>query len=73
MDVKTESKLLLSALLLLPFGAGVLMLISDSWGLYPYIMFFIGLVGLLYLWIPRKWFRKEEEHKGHKSHKQKKH
>ena len=43
MDVKTESKLLLSALLLLPFGAGVVMLISDAWGIYPYLLFLIGL------------------------------
>lgn len=58
MDVKTESKLLLSALLLLPFAAGVLMLVSDAPGIYPYLLFLIGLIGYLYLWIPRKWFRK---------------
>ena len=66
MEVKTESKLLLSALLLLPFAAGLVMILSDAWGIYPYLMFLIGLLGLLWLWIPRKWFRKEEKHKHHK-------
>ena len=68
MDVKTESKLLLSALLLLPFGAGVLMLISDAWGIYPYLVFLLGLLGLLYLWVPRKWFRKEDKSKHKNKH-----
>lgn len=58
MDVKTESKVILSFLLLLPLGTGVLMIVNDSWGIYPYLMFLIGLLGLLYLWVPRKWFRK---------------
>ena len=66
MEVKTESKLLLSALLLLPFAAGLVMIISDAWGIYPYLIFLVGLLGLLWLWIPRKWFRKEEKHKHHK-------
>lgn len=71
MDVKTESKLLLSALLALPLIAGVLMLVSDAWGIYPYLMFLIGVVGLLYLWVPRKWFRKEDEHKHKQTHRKK--
>ena len=66
MEVKTESKLLLSALLLLPFVAGLVMIISDAWGIYPYLIFLIGLLGLLWLWIPRKWFRKEDKHDHHK-------
>jgi hypothetical protein len=66
MEVKTESKLLLSALLLLPFAAGLVMIISDAWGIYPYLIFLVGLLGLLWLWIPRKWFRKEDKHKQHK-------
>lgn len=66
MEVKTESKLILSALLLVPFATGLVMIISDAWGIYPYLMFLIGLVGLLWLWIPRKWYRKEEKHKRHK-------
>lgn len=69
MDVKTESKLILSALLLLPLGAGVVMIISDAWGIYPYIAFFIGLAGLLYLWVPRKWFGRDDKGKKHKKHK----
>lgn len=63
MNVTRESKLLLSALLLLPFGAGIAMIISDAWGIYPYLMFLIGLLGLLWLWIPRKWFQKEDNRK----------
>lgn len=63
MDVKTESKIILTALLLLPFVAGVLMLVSDAWGIYPYLLFLIGLLGLLYLWVPRKWFRREDKGK----------
>ena len=66
MEVKTESKLLLSALLLLPFAAGLVLIISDAWGIYPYLIFLVGLLGLLWLWIPRKWFRKEDKHKQHK-------
>ena len=66
MEVKTESKVLLSALLLLPFAAGLVMIISDAWGIYPYLIFLVGLLGLLWLWIPRKWFRKEDKHKQHK-------
>ena len=66
MEVETESRLLLSALLLLPFAAGLVMILSDAWGIYPYLMFLIGLLGLLWLWIPRKWFRREDQHKHHK-------
>ncbi|UCG24338.1 MAG: hypothetical protein JSW55_19830 [Chloroflexota bacterium] len=66
MEVKTESKLLLSALLLLPFAAGLVMIISDAWGIYPYLIFLVGLLGLLWLWIPRKWFRKEDKPRHHK-------
>lgn len=65
MDVKTESKLILSGLLLLPLGVGIVMVINDAWGIYPYIMLGIGLVGLLWLWLPRKWFRKEDKRKRH--------
>lgn len=66
MDVKTESKLLLSAFIILPAGAaGVLMLINDAWGLLPYLLFLIGVLGMLYLWLPRKWFGKENKHKHH--------
>ena len=54
MDVKTESKLLLTALLLLPLAAGVILLVNDAWGLFPYILFVLGVGGLLYIWWPRK-------------------
>jgi Flp pilus assembly protein TadB len=64
MDVKTESKLLLSAFILLPAGAaGVLMLINDAWGLLPYFLFLVGVLGLLYLWWPRKKSGKGDKHK----------
>lgn len=65
MNVKTESKLLLSALLLLPLGAGIVMIISDAWGIYPYLISGIGLVGLIWLWLPRKWFQREDKSKHH--------
>jgi hypothetical protein len=67
MEVKTESKLLLSAFIVLPaLAAGILMLINDAWGLLPYLLFFVGVVGMLYLWWPRK--KTSKEHKGKKRH-----
>ena len=66
MDVKTESKLLLSAFILLPaLASGILMLINDAWGLLPYVLFLAGLLGLAYVWWPRKDSNKGGKHKHH--------
>ena len=73
MDVKTESKLLLSALLLLPFTAGLVMIIGGAYGIFGPVILLIGLAGLLWLWIPRKWFRKEDKQKTEHKHEHKHH
>ena len=54
MDVKTEAKLILTALLLVPLAAGIIMLVNDAWGLLPYILFILGVGGLIFVWLPRK-------------------
>ena len=61
MEAKTESKIVLSVLLLGPLSAGILMLTNNSWGLFPYLLLLIALFGYLYLWVPRRWFGGEQQ------------
>jgi hypothetical protein len=69
MEAKTESKIVLSVLLLGPLSGGILMLTNNSWGIFPYVLILIAIFGYLYLWIPRSWFGRGDEHKRRAQHK----
>jgi len=75
MDAKTDSKIILSVLLLGPLAGGILMLTNNSWGFFPYLLILIAVIGYLYLWVPRKWFGGEQQNhrRGHTQKKKKKH
>jgi hypothetical protein len=63
--VKTESRVLLSALIALPFVAGLLLAIFEPQLLYGWILLALSVGALLYVWWPRK-PKPGDHHKGHK-------
>ena len=65
MDVKTESKILLSALAAAPLGAGIVLVIDGEAAAYGWLLIILSLVILIWLWKPWTWFQKKENH-GHK-------
>jgi hypothetical protein len=67
MDVKKESKLILTALTLAPIGGGIVLVIQGEGAAYGWLLIILSLIFLVWLWQPWKWFQEKDEH-GH-SHK----
>lgn len=63
MDVKKESKIIISALLLGPIGAGIVLVIQGVGAPYGWLLIILSLIVLLWLWQPWKWFQGEDNTK----------
>lgn len=61
-DVKTESKILLTALAAAPGGAGIVLVINGEAAFYGWLLIILSLIFLVWLWQPWKWFQKKDEH-----------
>jgi hypothetical protein len=62
-NVKTESKLLLSALAVAPGGAGIVLVASGEAVPYGWLLIGLSLIFLIWLWKPWEWFRRSSDHK----------
>ena len=62
MDVKTESKILLSALAAAPGGAGIVLVASGEAAAYGWLLIGLSLAVMIWLWRPWQWFKKSSEH-----------
>ena len=60
MDVKTESKILLTALALAPTAAGILLAATGESVLGGLLLTLLGVVVLILIWQPWKWFSKKK-------------
>jgi hypothetical protein len=58
MNVKTESRILLTVVLLVPFSLGALSIIFSETVIVGWPMFIGSIVGLLWVWKPWRWFQK---------------
>ena len=58
MDVKKESKLILTALTLAPIGGGIVLVIQGEGAAYGWLLVVLSLIFLVWLWQPWKWFQK---------------
>ncbi len=62
MDVKTESKILLTALAAAPGGAGIVLVVGGEAGPYGWLLLGLSLVFIVWLWKPWEWVKKSSEH-----------
>lgn len=65
MDVKKESKLILTALTLAPIGAGIVLVIQDVGAAYGWLLIALSIIFLVWLWQPWRWFQPKDE-RGHR-------
>ena len=63
MDIKIESRILLSALVGAPLGVGIVLAIDGQ--IFGWLLIILSLIVLVWLWKPWKWFQKKDGH-GHK-------
>ena len=63
MDVKTESKILLTALAAAPAAAGLILVINDEAVAYGVLLMILGFGIMIWLWKPWKWFQKKDNNK----------
>jgi hypothetical protein len=58
MNVKTESRILLTIVLLVPFSLGILSIIFSQATIAGWPMLIGSIIGLLWVWKPWRWFQK---------------
>lgn len=61
MDLKTESRIIVSALAIIPGAAGIFVVIGGEGVAYGWLLIILSLVILVWLWQPWKWFQKKDK------------
>ncbi len=59
MDIKTESKILLTALATAPTLAGIVLAVNGEAMVYGLLLIIFGFGVMILLWQPWKWFQKK--------------
>lgn len=59
MDTKTESRILLTALIAAPIGLSLFSVITGTYVVWGVIGLILGLAVLIWIWKPWHWFRKK--------------
>jgi hypothetical protein len=62
-DVKTESKIILTLLAAAPGGAGIVLVIGGEAAAYGWLLILLSLAFVIWLWQPWKWLQKEDKPK----------
>ena len=60
MDVKTESKILLTALAIAPTVGGILLIVTGEAVAFGVVALVIGFGVMILIWQPWKWFGKKK-------------
>ena len=59
MNVKTESRILLTVFLLAAFSLGALSIIFSEATFVGWPLFILSIVGMFWVWKPWRWFQKD--------------
>lgn len=57
MDVKTESKIILTLLAAAPGAAGILLVANNEAVAYGWLLILLSLIFVVWLWKPWRWLR----------------
>ena len=60
MNVKTESRILITVVLLAIFSLGALTIIFSDATFAGWPIFILSIIGLIWIWKPWRWFQKDK-------------